>query len=424
MKRSSVGKHVAIALVFIFLISIVTGCGSQTSKITVIMPKHEMDNKGFFEKETRNFEKETGIKVELINMAWGDVSDRVVQEMAAGGSSYDVIEFDNGWVSKFIENKWLEPLDKYDGASDIKTGMLPGLTQKFSKNGQLYGVTWNNDTRFFMYNKKMLDAAGITAPPKTWDELESQTKILQQKGIAKFAFIDAFTPLQTLNQLTYFIYSFGGNYFDNNGSPIMTKDEGIKKAFEFLERGVLKDKFIDPACITSDLVASANVFYKGDTAFFLQAWPGVYAASNDASISKIAGQVEVAPYAVGVDENTNVVMTLPESLAIPTTSKNKDKAWKYIKYMTSKEFEKKKAMEIGALPCWKDLFNDQDLLKSYPYWENFGKQAINSRGIPDLTWFDQFLNIIGAETQKVLMGDITAENGLKNIEDQCKQVIK
>ena len=37
-------------------------------KITVILPRHEMDTIGFHEEKTRQFEAETGIEVELINM--------------------------------------------------------------------------------------------------------------------------------------------------------------------------------------------------------------------------------------------------------------------------------------------------------------------------------------------------------------------
>jgi len=324
--------------------------GSQTSsgqeqKITVLLPKHEMDTKGFWEKETRQFESESGIKVELINMAWENVAERVTQEMAAGGSSYDVVEFDNAWVAKFNKNKWLEPLDGYDGVDEIKAGLLSGLVNKFTIDGKFYGVAWNNDTRFFMYNKKMLEDAGISKPPKTWSEVEEYSKILQEKGIAKYGFIDAYPQSQVgVNEITYAIYSFGGNYFDENGNLIIGSDPGVKKALEFLQRGLNKDKFIDPASLTSDYEAIANVFYKGDTAFFLQAWPGVYASANDSSISQIVGQIEVAPYAIGVDEQTNVVLTLPEAMAIPATSKNKENAWKYIKYMSSKEFDKRKAL--------------------------------------------------------------------------------
>ncbi|MCX8024095.1 MAG: extracellular solute-binding protein, partial [Thermanaerothrix sp.] len=70
-------------------------------KITVIFPRHEADIVGAFEARVRDFEKTTGIKVELIQSDWDSVADRVIPEMATGGSAYDVVEFDNGWVAEW-----------------------------------------------------------------------------------------------------------------------------------------------------------------------------------------------------------------------------------------------------------------------------------------------------------------------------------
>ena len=171
MMKHKFNKSVSLlVVVFMLMALVISGCGksdSQTSqstsetaknadhKITVLLPKHEMDNKGFMEKETREFESKSGIKVELINMSWDNVADRVTTEMASGGSSYDVIEFDNSWVSKFVTNDWVTSIDDYVTA-EMKEGILPGLLSKFSYKEKLYGIPWNNDTRFFMYNKKKL----------------------------------------------------------------------------------------------------------------------------------------------------------------------------------------------------------------------------------------------------------------------------
>mgnify|MGYP002540311547 FL=1 len=103
-------RILSLALVALIALSLLPGAVSAESsgmagrKITVLLPNHEMDTVGFMETETRKFEEETGIQVELINMSWENVADRVMTEMAAKGDSYDVIEFDNAWVPKFVAN--------------------------------------------------------------------------------------------------------------------------------------------------------------------------------------------------------------------------------------------------------------------------------------------------------------------------------
>ena len=71
---------------------------STGEKITVILPQHEMDTIGLHAEKTEQFTAETGIEVELINMAWEQVADAITTDLTAGGNTYDVIEFDNAWV--------------------------------------------------------------------------------------------------------------------------------------------------------------------------------------------------------------------------------------------------------------------------------------------------------------------------------------
>lgn len=417
-------RILSLALVALIALSLLPGAVSAESsgmagrKITVLLPNHEMDTVGFMETETRKFEEETGIQVELINMSWENVADRVMTEMAAKGDSYDVIEFDNAWVPKFVANGWVEPLDGYV-TDEIKKGILPGLLEKFSMDGRLYGIAWNNDTRFFMYNAEMLKAAGIENPPRTWMELKEQSAKLQEVGAAAYGFTDSLMQAQScVNEVTNIVYSFGGDFFDKNGNLTVTTDPAVKAAYEYLVDGLNTSKFIDPGSLTSDYETVANVFNMGQSAFFIQAWPGIYQSANDPEQSMIVGAVAVADYALG-ENGVQSVLTLPEAMAIPTASKNKDAAWAYIEYMSSKAFDKRKAETIGALPIWSELFEDPDLLELYPHWASFGKQSEYAHGLQSLLWYDEFSNILQIETQKILLGLVSVDEGWEGFNQQA-----
>jgi multiple sugar transport system substrate-binding protein len=429
-------RILAIVVAGILILSLplaFSGCGKQEAassssgasvaktgeKITVILPKHEMDTVGFHEEMTRKFEQETGIEVELINESWENVADSVMTDLTAGGGAYDVIEFDNAWVQKFYDNDWLTPLNDY-ASDEIMKGMLPGLIDKFSVDGKLYGIAWNNDTRFFMYNSQMLKDAGYDGSPETWSELTEMSKAIQTKGVAPYGFIDSYMNQQTgSNEITFLVYSFGGKLFDDQGNPVMANDAKTKAAFEFIVNAMNTDKIVDPGSLTADYETVANVFCTGGSAFMLQAWPGVYSLANDPESSSIVDQIAVANTAVHADGEQQMVLTLPEAMAIPKTSQHKDAAWKYIEYMSSKEFDKQRAETIGALPIWTDLFSDSDLLAKYPYWKNFAGQIASSQGLPNLTWYDEYTNVLMTEVQKMMLGQTTVDDGLKSIQDQC-----
>ena len=242
---------------------------STGKKITVILPAHEMDTIGLHEARTRQFEAETGIEVELINMGWDDVADRITADLVAGGNSYDVIEFDNAWVLKFAQNDWLEPLDNYV-SDEQKNGMVPGLIDKFSNDGHLYGITWNNDTRFFMYNAAKLEAAGIDKAPETWEEVKAADEALRAAGLVTNTYIDSYWQGQSGgNEIYWLVSSFGGKLIDDNGNPVMGEDPKTAEAYKFVVNG-LQSGMIDPASLTADYENAANVFYMGETGLMMQ----------------------------------------------------------------------------------------------------------------------------------------------------------
>ena len=410
-----------LALVIALSMSLVS-CGggggddkTASGKITVILPDNEFDQVGFLKSKTEQFTEETGIEVELINKGWEAVADDVLGDLASGGGSYDVIEFDNAWVAKFIQNEWVKPLNDYMD-DEMMDGMLPGLIDKFSADGQVYGITNNNDTRFYMYNGKMLEDAGVADAPKTWDEVAKLAATVQEKGIADYAYLDTYKQEQMgTNELLFAIYSFGGELIDDQGNPVANSNAGAKEAYTFLAQAY-KDRVFGESSLSITYDEVADSFYGGNFPLFLQAWPGVYADANDPEKSKIVDQIRVADYSVSKTGDEQVVLTLPEAMAIPSTSDNPEAAFEYIKFMSSKEFDKERALTIGALPIWSDLYNDPELLEKYPYWEQFGKQAQNQRGYPDIIWVDAFADVVAKVSQSILTGSKSVDDGLNEMQ--------
>ncbi|MDO4344069.1 MAG: sugar ABC transporter substrate-binding protein [Eubacteriales bacterium] len=412
----------AFGVIVLGAVSGETARAAEGESICVVVPRHELDSTGVIENKVRQFEEETGISVELINAAWDVCTDKIRTELSVGGSSYDVVDFDNSLVAMYIENDWLEPLDGYEGAAEIKEALVDGLADKFTVDGTFYGVTWNNDTHVYMYNARMLEDAGISKPPKTWDELIEASRILIEQGICSYGTPMSFWGNAAVNEMTYVMYAFGGNAF-KDGELCIGQDPNTLKAFETIA-SMMEEGLIDPASLSYDYETAANVFLSGESAFFLQAMPGMYAASNDPEQSQIVGEVKVAPYSVTSSEDTNVVLTVPEAFAIPKNSQHKEAAWEFIRYMSSKEFDKEKALELGTLPVYEEGFEDPDILEKYPHFTELGKQNAYAKGIDDFTWYDEYSNVFQSELQRMLLGEITAQECVTNIQEQCAEFAK
>lgn len=187
---------------------------------------------------------------------------------------------------------------------------------------------------------------------------------------------------------------------------------------------MMSDGTIDPASLSYDYETAANVFLNGDSAFFLQAMPGLYTTANDPEQSQVAGQIKVAPYTITDSKDTNVVLTVPEAYAIPKNSEHKEAAWEFIKYMSSVEFDKEKVMKIGMLPIYESVFEDEEVLSTYPQFAELGEQVKFARGLDDILWYDEYSNVFQSELQSMLLGDISPEECVKSIQSQCEQYEK
>jgi multiple sugar transport system substrate-binding protein len=384
---------------------------AEAETITVIFPQHEADLSGGFEGRIREFEEETGIQVELIQSSWPAVADKVVPEMATGGSAYDVVEFDNGWVAQWCGAGWTTPLDDFmePGYTD---GMIPGLVDLFKcPDGTVHGFVWNNDTRFFFYNAHQLAEAGFDAPPATVEELLAQGQAAQEAGAAEYGLVPFYGELWALvNDFHFWTYAFGGEMVDADGCFLFNTDPKTLAALEFMIGG-FDTGVSDPAGLTYDQTAAQDVFLKGGAAFFPQGIPGLLSYAHDESVSDVAGQVQVA-LAPGAEPGLSASLTLPEAYAIPANSQHKEAAWKFIEYMTSLETNKILAEEIGLLPIWVDLYTDPELTALYPEWAEFSVQLDTARGLSTLTWYGDFVDIAAVEIQKALNGEQTAQEAL------------
>ena len=84
-------------------------------------------------------------------------------------------------VSEFASLGYLYDLDGTDLAAD-KGDFLTAPLGSTMFNGKMYGVPQVTDSLALMYNKALLAKAGITAAPKTWDELKAAAATIKEKA--------------------------------------------------------------------------------------------------------------------------------------------------------------------------------------------------------------------------------------------------
>lgn len=388
-------------LAFVAAISIIlTGCGPApvateappaaptTAAATVAPPAAApvtihvltMDQAGLHPAEidqiARDFEaKNPDIKVSMEYVSYDSVHDKITTGMAANPPAYDAAMIDVIWPDEFIKAGYL--LDVTDRVTaDMKSGMFPAAWNGVTRNGKIYGMPWLMDVKYFMYNKDMLQKAGISAPPTTWEELADQAKIIKQKGIAEFPVIWSWNQKEGVTcDYAVLLFGNGGNFVDAAGKPAFNDDKGVG-ALAWMKK-TIDDGITNPSSVSSDENAVEADFLAGKSAFAVN-WLFQYSDSNDPAKSQIVGQAAFAPMPVfkaaadaGIKGSS---VDGSSSFAIMATTPYADQTWKFLTYLASQEVQTKFSAEM--LPVWKTSF-EGDALKALE-----GANATNPVTVP------------------------------------------
>jgi len=357
---------------------------------------------------TAGFEKDNpDIKVNLELVPYEALHDKTV--LAQGGSGYDVVLYDVIWPAEFATNKVL--IDVTDRVSaDVKAQILPGAMTTAEYNGKLYGMPWILDTKYLFYNKDMLAKAGIANPPKTWDELAADAKIIKQKGIVQYPIAWSWSQAEAaVCDYATLVDAYGGKFIGDDGKPAFQTGGGLK-ALQYMVQTV-KDGITNPNSKEFLEEDVRHTFENGDAAFMLN-WTYAYALGNDPKDSKVAGQVGVEP-APGVDGiSTASGVNGSMGLGITTASQHPDAAWKYIVYMTSQPVQNQYAQL--SLPIWASSYGDPAVTKGQ---EPLVAAAKTSLGVmfprPFTPKYQQMSQALQVAIQKAVLGTESPEDALK-----------
>jgi multiple sugar transport system substrate-binding protein len=298
--------------------------------ITVLLPSPQDANMA------ADFERDTGIKLDLQTASWDDVSVKVSTALLAGTAPADVTEFDWSWTGQFAAAGWYMPLnDAIDAEtlSDIKGSSI------FDVNGSVLAIPYTNDFRVMLVNKQHFTDAGVTVMPKTLDELVAAAKAIKAKGIVEYPIGLPLSATEGASTSWYLLTkAFGGDLFDKDMKPAFTSpDSAGYKAMAF-EMMLLKEGLVDPASTgLKDSEINDTMFAKGLTSIMISGEPGRLGQYSDPAQSVVAGQVEAIP--VATESGTTRSFGLLEGLGIPATAPNPDAAKEFIKWMTSRQFQ-------------------------------------------------------------------------------------
>lgn len=346
------------------------------------------------------------IKVNLEFVPYEGLHDKTVLAQGSGGG-YDVVLFDVIWPAEYAENNVL--VDVTSRVTDaMKAGVLPGAWSTVDYNGKHYGMPWILDTKYLFYNKDILAKAGITTPPKTWDELTQQAQIIKDKGLLESPIVWSWSQAEAvICDYTTLVSAYQGDFL-KDGKPDFLTGGGLD-ALNYMVASY-KSGLTNPNSKEFLEEDVRKVFQNGEAAFALN-WTYMYNLANDPAQSKVAGKVGVVP-APGVAGKSDVsAMNGSMGLGVTTASKHPDEAWKLVEFLTSQPEQNKYAKL--SLPIWASSYDDpaitagqEELIAA----AKVGLAAMYPR--PTTPKYQELSAALQQAIQEALLGQATPEEAL------------
>ncbi|TNJ67982.1 sugar ABC transporter substrate-binding protein [Paenibacillus hemerocallicola] len=279
------------------------------------------------------FEAATGMKVNVQSFFEDQLTQKLTVQFTAGSATPDVFMYRPLQEGKlFYKNGWVNPLDEYpqkDASYDFNDFSKSAIGS-VTVDGKLAGIPIITEQEILYYRKDLLKNAGLEVP-KTMDELMAAVKKLHDPSKEMYGFVARGQRSPLVTQVSSFLYSEGADFMNGDKATINTP-EAVKA---FTTYGTLLRDFGPPGVLNMSWPQAFGIFAQGKIAFMTDA-NSLYGNVTDKEKSKVADQVGFAMFPGGKAGSKPYSIT-SWGLSMNAKSANKDAAWEFIKWASSKD---------------------------------------------------------------------------------------
>jgi multiple sugar transport system substrate-binding protein len=372
------------------------------------------------------WEKETGAKVNIIILPHPGSAEKVFFDYKAGINTYDLVTLNCLKVGMFVENGLLEPLDSYIHNSKNRDAQIndfiPALLDYYGRwEGKLYGFPLKADGRLMLYRKDIF--AKYKRPiPKTWDEFADTAKFFNGKdwnGDKKADFGCAVRfdyDAVAAGRFAEILAGYSGQLFDNKWNPKVNSSESQKTMNKIIEM----TKYAPKDTLSLGFTEYTNNYLLNKVPMIVT-FNEMAPVAEDVSKSKVVGKTGYAK----VPGNRPLLGGF--GISMLSTSKQKDVAYDFMTWFTSKKIELQRIAHKGVFiyePSRTSTYDNAKIVKKYPWFPVAKAGLMNSVGLPRIPETDEIVQVFGQEIRRAANGEISSKNALDNSEDKLTQVLK
>jgi sorbitol/mannitol transport system substrate-binding protein len=293
------------------------------------------------------FTKKSGIKVKYTILDEGTLREVTTRDVAAGGRQFDVVMIGPFEAPQFGQNGFITDLTKF-ASSDTAyqlDDIIPAVRNALSFDGKLYAAPFYGESSFLMYRKDVLKKAGVTMPAQpTWAQVAAAAQKVNTPQMAGICLRGKPGWGDLGASFTTVLNTMGGTWWsakpDGSVDKAMVDQPEFKNALDFYVNLVKSAGEKDAA--GSSFNECLSQYKDGKVAMWYDAT--VAAGLLEADDSPVKGKNGYA--AAPVDKTPASGWLWSWALAIPQTSSQADKAWKFISFATGPQYLKEAGSRV------------------------------------------------------------------------------
>ena len=245
--------------------------------------------------ESCNQVENLDVNVQMLQSADAQAEMRLAAS-SAGASPYDIVFGSDAFIGELASLGWLMPLndliEEYSEAYDLGD-MSDALYAAASVGGNMYGIPVNVNTQPFMYNRELLEAAGVEVP-QNYDDVIGicNSGALEEAGAdMSFGIVVSAGWAWRIEWVNFFGSYGGGRTLDADLMPAFNNETGVASLDKLMEvvdaclgeEGILLSTDDVQAGVANGSIAMAHL------------WASRAAMMDDEEMSDVIGMIEFAP---------------------------------------------------------------------------------------------------------------------------------
>lgn len=381
---------------------LVASSSARADSVTLHALMEDVPETQIIEKMLPDFEKDTGIKVEFEKIGYGDMHDKLVAQLVAPESYYNLLEVDFLWAGEFPAAGWLidlKPLVEKSGF-DLKPFIPATLDLLGRTDATLPLIPMYNYSMGLIYRTDLLADPKLKEAYKkeTGKDLALPTTLADYVVVSKFMKAHAGVAGAAMQgqrgdpdamEFSNYLFSVGGAYLDGQRKVALDSPQG-RQALDLYVANVRDGA--QQGALSATLDDTQRLMCAGEAFSFVTYWWMLPQVDDAQKCPKVAGKVALAVMPGGHGESGGWGWGIPKN----TSPASQAAAWKFIQWVQSEKVSVTRALQ-GHAPVRADVYTNAEVLKKYPYYKSAFDVVASGKSFPIFAYSAQYEDVLGAQ---------------------------